>query len=95
MDRPDYNKLTAVHDNGGKTVDRYTVVTPFNEEFDGEVWYVSMLGLSDRPTHPQGFSQWTNGQYHYGKDNSHLGKEIDWYDLPEHIQEHIIMRLEV
>ena len=40
-------RRVGVWDNGGKTVDRYTVVS-------GR----SAYGMSDKPQHPQGFNQY-------------------------------------
>ena len=41
-------RIKAIHDNKGKTFDRYTVIME-----DG-----SALGLSHNPESPIGFSQW-------------------------------------
>lgn len=62
-------------DNKGATFDQYTVY--FN---DG-----TYLGMSDNPTHPQGFSQWGEG---YATPDD----VCDFADLPEHIQTHAISR---
>lgn len=40
-----------IYDNGGETVDRYTVVVTENEG------RIAVYGMSDRPFHPQGFCQ--------------------------------------
>lgn len=74
-------KITAIYDNGGKTLDRYTVVTD-EPEHSG---FVAMLGLSEGGN---GFSQWTAGQA--GK---HLGKKVKLEDLSEDTQKHIRGRL--
>lgn len=50
--------------------------------------YRNCLGLSDNPRHPQGFSQFSVCQ-----EGKHLGKKINFNDLSEHIQKHIISRL--
>ena len=69
-------KRTKIYDNGGKTVDRYTLITP-----DGDVY-----GFNNQPYHPQGFGQYcgdfgnTLGRY------DHLGKPIKVEDLPEQAQ---------
>ncbi len=78
-------KITAIYDNGGETIDRYTIV--FNEqEYSDQL--VECLGLSDNPEHPQGFSQFSGCQ-----DGPHLGKQIHFEDLPSNIQQHIHNRL--
>ena len=76
-----------VYDNGGETADRYTVVI-LDRAWDTKPGYKAMLGLSDDPTHPQGFSQFTEGQ-----DGPHLGKLIKFTDLPRNVQEHVKDRL--
>jgi hypothetical protein len=60
--RRDYpDGVIGVYDNGGKTVDRYTVVyTP--EVIDNQWWY-TVLGMSEAPFHPQGVGQ--HSQYPY------------------------------
>ena len=103
-----------VFDNEGDSFDRYTVI---NEDGD-------MLGLSDNPTHPQGFSQFCGNcvdnyvDYSYGgswrrhlnvpkiiqhelpriikefEAEGHLGKRVEFVDLPKDIQEHIKYRFE-
>lgn len=102
----------VIFDNGGATLDRYTVI-----DQNGE-----MLGLSDNPNHPQGFSQFCgncvdNVMFHsYGASwrrhcnvgavlknelpriiseferEGHIGKRIEFADLPEELQRHIISR---
>ena len=78
--------LKAVYDNGGQTVDRYTVIL---SEGDAIPPRVPCLGLSDNPDSPQGFSQ-------YGEclEGEHLGKKISFEDLPENVQEYVKRRLE-
>lgn len=47
------------------------------------------LGVSKDPDGPLGFSQW--GEYVLG---DHLGKKIDFTDLPENVQKHVLERME-
>lgn len=76
----------VIYDNGGETVDRYTVV--FTDWKDEAGWF-DCLGISDNPTHPQyGFSQWGTAEL-----GPHLGKRITLGELPKEIQEHIKERL--
>jgi hypothetical protein len=79
-------KIVAIYDNGGETLDRYTVVT------DEAVAYGShsMLGLSEGGV---GFSQWSDGQFHYDEDNEHLGKRIPFESLTAATQAHIASRV--
>lgn len=88
-----------VYDNGGETADRYTVF-PRNREWDatatpsrigrrGVCAYMRhCLGMSDYPSHPQGFSQFT-----VGIPGSHLGKRIPFSGLPVEIQRHALARI--
>lgn len=78
-------KITAIYDNGGKTIDRYTVVT--NEPWGSrtvETFYA--LGLDD--VGGSSFSQW--GEAKIGR---HLGKRIHFEDLNETTQAHIAERV--
>ncbi len=62
-----------IYDNGGKTVDRYTMIMP-----DGEAW-----GFNENPYHPQGFGQYA-GSLAGLHTFSHLGKPVkSVMDLPE------------
>jgi len=73
-----------IWDNGGESIDRYTVVWP-----DG-----TYLAMNNAPFHPQGFGQ-HGERAEYApdceKDNagdltSHLGKLISFDDLPPDCQ---------
>jgi hypothetical protein len=79
-------KIIACYDNQGETFDRYTIV--LNTWFNNAKTMKDCLALSNNPTHPQGFSQFSGCQM--GK---HLGKKIKFSDLPDHIQNHINYRL--
>lgn len=84
-------KIRAIYDNGGKTLDRYTVVIDDNAEtFDGKWW--TMLGLSEGGV---GFSQFTEGVYDFANDrnNRHLGKRVRFEDLSAETQTHIAGRI--
>lgn len=51
--KSDYPRgVLSITDNGGATIDRYTVVFA-PENVRGEVWY-PMITMSARPSHPQG-----------------------------------------
>jgi hypothetical protein len=71
------------YDNGGETVDRYTVVFSgrYRHKTGGEFMN---LGMSAAPFHPQGF-----GQHGFSREQidwptyGHLGKKIKFADLPE------------
>ena len=77
--------LFKIFDNGGKTWDRYTLLT--------EPWHFgkscNAFGLSDNCDSPQGFNQYCGDVYQGAK----LGKEIKIDDLPENVKNCIINRL--
>lgn len=80
--------ILKIYDNGGETYDRYTIVLQNRRYFNGD-WLYQCLGLSEDPTYPQyGFSQW--GECIPGR---HLGKIIQWKDLPEKVRTHAKERL--
>jgi hypothetical protein len=72
--------------------DRYTLVTDNSYDLADNTYH-DMLGLSDNPDSPQGFSQFSGGDYTPNGDNSHLGKRIKFSDLPENVQKHAKARL--
>lgn len=78
--------LFRILDNGGETVDRYTVAFS-----DG-----SYLGLSDNPSHPMGFSQWGEGiDPAWMTERVESGSDLDLAlgDLPDRIVKHIVARV--
>jgi len=86
---PEY--VLSVYDNGGKTCDRYTVLIggTLHDDLLSMDRKVAFLGMSDNPTHPQGFSQWGEMPSH---NRQACGKHIAWRDLPEAIRKHVISR---
>ena len=79
--------IVAVYD-APRFVDRYTVV------LDRSVWestpgYHPMLGLSDDPEWPLGFSQFSDGV-----PGRHLGRRIRFRALSPSVQAHITRRLQ-
>lgn len=74
------------YDNGGKTLDRYTVIAPrwakdwFNEAVYGRTLW-NALGASEFPFDPQGFGQHTSAM-----PGKHLGKRVAFADMPEQVQ---------
>ena len=89
MDKPRFRRarttypkgVVAVYDNGGATVDRYTVLyEPY--EARGE-WFWPYIGMNCAPFHPQGFGQ-------HGEARQRLvlsDKVINFEDLPEDCQQ--------
>ena len=80
--------IKAIWDNGGKTMDRYTVVFRKPAYHLGLLGAHDSLGLSEYPSDPQGFSQMGTAV-----EGDHLGKRISFYDLPFRVINHIIARL--
>lgn len=85
--------VRAIYDNGGTTVDRYTVVLDAESVrvnvLTGERRaFRAMLGLSEAPEHPQGVSQFTEGC-----EGPHLGRLVGWSALPEGLRRHIRARV--
>jgi hypothetical protein len=92
-----YPRWVRVYDNGGKTMDRYTVVFTgrYNNRVDRQHREYLHLGMSENPLSPQGVCLLegtpniidVDEKEHrwspgYGKSN-HLGKRIHWHELPE------------
>ena len=67
-----------IYDNGGKTIDRYTLVVP-SVNTPG---MLDMYGFNEAPYHPQGFGQYA-GEYRQMGSYSHLGKLVSLESLPE------------
>ena len=76
-----------VYDNGGKTADRWTVVSSDDLKNKQPNGMVDMLGLSSNPNSPQGVSMFSQGQV-----GNHLGKKIKFSSLPKEVQKHITQR---
>ena len=69
--------VKSIWDNGGETLDRFSIFFT-----DGD-----MLGLSDSISGHFPFSMFCEGQ-----EGTHLGKKLEWDDLSEIVQKHIIGR---
>lgn len=79
--------ISAIWDNGGKSLDRFTIAV----EPDADVSRSSCLptlSLSLDAASPQGFSQWAEAV-----PGPHLGRDITWEELPEHIRAHVTARM--
>lgn len=97
----------AIFDNGGETFDRYTVIY-LDEPVSDDPYYSDRylyFAMSERPFHPQGFGQHGEidlfpsqlKQLRKGKGQrlfSHLGKRIDFEDLPEDCKKAVKQDLE-
>jgi len=77
--RKDYpDGVLGIYDNGGKTVDRYTVVYK-NEESNGSIFW-PYVGMSANPFHPQGFGQHGELKFRYTRQKGE--KVINFAELP-------------
>lgn len=78
-----YGTVLRVYDDGGKTIDRYTIIPPRwaaeYREREPRTW--SAIGASARPFGPQGF-----GMYVTAVPGPHLGRRIRWDELPTDVQ---------
>ena len=79
-------KRIRCYDNGGKTIDRYTVVFTgrYRHKTGNEFLY---LAMNQTPFHPLGFGQ--HGSFRVQIDRpsyKHLGKKINFSDLPKDCQ---------
>ena len=68
------------YDDGGKSVDRYTVV--YMDQPESGYKHYACVGMSANPFHPQGV-----GQHSIATVGRHLGKRIQFEDLPEDCRE--------
>jgi hypothetical protein len=74
-------KITAIYDNGGGTLDRYTVMTD-------QLHNASMAMALGLASDPADFSQWTGAQR-----GAHLGVIVPFEKLSAKLQEHIARRV--
>lgn len=76
----------SISDNGGKTIDRYTVCVV---DGDHRHWYA----MSKNPLHPNGFNQFCGEDKISKKELRHIGKSVEYYSLPLEVQKAIAERL--
>lgn len=80
------SRIRSVWDNGGETVDRYSIVLSDPRAFGiREPGMYAILGVGDSP---RGFSQFGEGL-----EGSHLGRRIQFSDLPAVVQSHVRERI--
>lgn len=68
-------KNIKCYDNGGATVDRYTVV--YADQPENTPGLFACVAMNATPFHPQGF-----GQHSTARIGRHLGKQIAFASLP-------------
>jgi hypothetical protein len=77
-----YGTVLRCYDNGGRTMDRYTIVPPrWASEYRQRNGAWCAIGASEEPGHPQGFGQSTTAM-----PGPHLGKRVSWSALPAGVQ---------
>lgn len=82
-------KIKKIYDNGGETLDRYTVYYDFVEVIkEGKLMFMC-ISMNCAPFHPQGI-----GIHGYGELGNHNGKEISFEDLPKNCQKAVKQDLE-
>lgn len=74
-----------IYDNGGKTVDRYTVI--FEDWYNGKS--CDAYGFSEDAKSPMGFNMFLGDVY-----EDSVGKEITFDKLPKEVQRAVIERQE-
>jgi hypothetical protein len=82
--------VCKIYDNGGETLDRYTVTF--------KAFHISGYGLcyryisaSDEPFHPLGFGQ--HGENRTSIDGKHLGNRVMFARLPSGVQKFIMQSI--
>lgn len=83
-------KVTEVRDNGGKTLDRYTIF--FNErcEYTGDYTCLGVSPIDHGMT--AAFSQWDLSDLPL-RDRKQCGKKIKFSDLPDMVRLHVRSRM--
>ncbi len=76
-----------IYDNSGETFDRYTAVYMEYPERHSKLY--AARAMSENPFHPQGF-----GQYCTAMPGRHLGRRVEFHELPIDCQKLIIQDLE-
>ena len=80
-------KVCRIFDNGGASVDRYTIALKgYRVEGWGMVY--PYLASSSHPFHPQGFGQ--HGESREFLTGKHLGKRVAFDTLPVDVQTFIL-----
>lgn len=77
-------QLKSIYDNGGKTLDRYTIVTTERHRKSGR-WFYECIGASENGL---GVFMW--GECILGR---HLGKKVQLEGLSKELQNRIINAL--
>ena len=84
--------VCRIFDNGGETLDRYTIALKGYRDHRGRTTY-PYLGASEHPFAPQGFGQ--HGESDEFLKGKHLGKRVAFDDCPPDVQAFIRQELGV
>lgn len=77
-----YGTVLRVYDNNGRSFDQFTIIPPrWAKEYVNRDRSFSAIGSSQDPFHPMGF-----GMHVDATPGPHLGKRIQWNDLPEKVK---------
>jgi hypothetical protein len=81
--------VLAIYDNGGKTLDRYTVFYKPTEPVDYAYGYIGYRGMSESPASAQGFGIYDEMKAHEvaAYRNSIYRESAKWSSLPEAVKE--------
>lgn len=84
-----HTSKVRIYDNGGKTLDRYTVVYLYDiERGVGRNTLYGARGMCSNPMHPQGIGCYTTAMV-----GRHLGRRIKLGDLPPNAKNVVIYDL--
>lgn len=83
-------RRVRVYDNGGKTVDRYSVCI---QRTQNGTRVLDIYGMSENPKSPQGFNQFSHTVANPFRDMAFLGRRVAVQDLPEEVIEAIEERI--
>ena len=84
-----HTTLESILDNGGETLDRYTISFQTYDDVTEESEF-SMYGASENPFHPQGFGLYVGeGSFPDTDENPGIGLPVDRSDVPDAVQRYI------
>ena len=83
--------VLAIYDNGGKTLDRYTVFYKPVAPLEDVRGWIGFRGMSEDPYSPQGFGIYGEMQAYEVAQyrNSIYRHSAKWSDLPEQVQKSV------
>lgn len=76
------SRRVRVFDNGGKTVDRYSVLI---KRIQGGRSVIDIYGMSEDPSSPRGVNQFSHSAANQFRDFAYLGTRVQVQDLPDEV----------